>query len=77
MPELRLAPHPPPHAEGVLEEAVQRRARPPARPAPLTSRAVWYASFTCPWICGSPRIIESSPEVTRKRCSAARRSRRA
>jgi hypothetical protein len=42
---------------------------------PAVSRATAYASRTCPWICGSPRIIESSPEETRKRCSAAARSR--
>ena len=32
-------------------------------------RLASHASRTCPWICASPRIIESSPDATRKRCA--------
>src|SRR5690606_27308211 len=48
---------------------------PTTPPLPPTAHAASYAPFTCPWICASPRTIESRLDTTRNRCSTLRRSR--
>ena len=47
------------------------KRRPSSGPQEPASRARARSLRTCPWISVSPRICESSPLVTRKRCSTA------